>query len=129
MSRIILIRLQPPLEDGRASIYHLKDSEEKLETGPPDSDRGLKDYIRDRMGEMLEAGDRNFIIDLALVKWVSSSDVGMMLAWYRIAAKYKGGLVLANLSQSVREVMKVTKLDTVMKVFDSIPDAKAHLSK
>ena len=128
MSRIILIRLQPPLEKGRASIYDLGDAEEKMGTGPTDNDESLKDYVRTKMEGLLEQGDRKFVIDLALVKWVSSSEVGMMLAWYRLASKYKGTLVLANLSQSIGEVMKVTRLDTVMKVFGSIPDAKKHLA-
>lgn len=128
MNQIVLIRLQPPLETGRASIYHLGDSQEKVDTGPESGDVALKDYVRQRIDEELQQGNRSFVVDLALVKWVSSSEIGMMLAWYRLAANHEGQLVLANPSQSVKEVMKITKLDTVMKVFSELSDAEQHFA-
>jgi anti-anti-sigma factor len=127
MSKIILIRLQPPIENGRASLYNLGEGEheDKLDTGP-EEDVSLKDYVQKRIEEELQAGNQNFIVDLSFVKWVSSSDVGIMLSWYRVASRLDGCVVLANLHQSVREVMKITKLDTVISVFDTVALARQH---
>ena len=122
-----MIRPQSQSDSSRASLYYLDGKEEKIATGPADKSTLLKDYILEQMEELIGKGHERFVVDLKLVKWVSSSDVGMMLSWYRLAAKHSGHLVLANLSQSVREVMKITKLDTVMKVFDSLPEARSYL--
>ena len=123
-----MIRLQPPLETGRAGLYYLAAREQKIGTGP-DSGETLKDYVSAKITELIDAGNRSFIIDLALCKWVSSSDVGMILSWYRIAAKRDVGLVLANPSDSIKEVMAITKLDTVMKVFDRLDEARKFYAK
>lgn len=127
MSKTILIRPQSPSESGRASIYYIDGNEEKIETGPPDKAMELKDYVLAQIDALVAKGHTNFVVDLKLVRWVSSSDVGMMLSWYRLATKRKARLVLANLSESVREVMKITKLDTVMKVFDGIEEAREYV--
>jgi len=128
MGRIVLIRLQPPIDTGRASLYYLGEGEreDKLDTGP-DEGVSLKDYIQKRVEEEIRRGNKDFIVDLTLVKWVSSSDVGVMLSWYRVAAKLNGRVVLASLHQSVQEVMKITKLDTVIRVFDTLDGARQHL--
>ena len=128
MGRIVLIRLQPPIDTGRASLYYLGEGEreDKLDTGP-DEGVSLKDYIQKRVEEEIRRGNKDLIVDLTLVKWVSSSDVGVMLSWYRVAAKLNGRVVLASLHQSVQEVMKITKLDTVIRVFDTLDGARQHL--
>jgi anti-anti-sigma factor len=127
VGKIVLIRLQPPIDTGRASLYYLDEGgrEEKLDTGP-DVGVSLKDYIQKRVEEEIRRGNKDFVVDLALVKWVSSSDVGVMLSWYRVAARLNGRVVLANLHQSIQEVMKITKLDTVIKVFDTVAGARQH---
>jgi len=128
MGKIMLIRVQPPIDAGRASLYYLGEGavEDKLDTGP-DEGVSLKDYVQKRIEEELNEGNSDFVVDLAFVKWVSSSEVGIMLSWYRIAARLDGRLVLANLHQSVREVMKITRLDTVIKVFDTTAGARQYL--
>ena len=126
MSQTVLIRLQPPLETGRASIYYLADGENKIDMGPSSDTVMLKDYVLEKLEEEFNKGNRRYIVDLAFVKWVSSSDIGMMLSWYRFVKRREGELVLVNLSHSVKEVMKITKLDTIVKVFDWPADAQRH---
>ena len=87
MGKIILIRVQPPLDAGRASLYYIGEGEheEKIGTGP-DEGVSLKDYVHGKLEEELNQGNKDFIVDLAFVKWVSSSEAGIMLSWYRLAA-------------------------------------------
>jgi anti-anti-sigma factor len=126
--RIVLIRLQPPLEKGRASVYYFSDREEKIDAGPS-PDVTLKDYICEKIDEEVTKGHRRFVIDLGLVKWVSSAEVGMMLLWYRMVTQRNGRLVFANPSPSVKEVMEVTRLDTVVTVVTDLGEAKQLLKK
>lgn len=123
-----MIRLQPPLETGRAGFYFFDGAEHKIETGPQ-SGESLKDYVGEKIDVLIDDGHRSFVLDLALCKWVSSSDVGMMLSWYRITAKRGATFVLANLSDGIKEVMTITKLDTVMKVFEGLDEARKFLAK
>ena len=125
-NRIVLIRLQPPIEKGRASVYYFTDREEKIDTGPS-PDISLKDYVCEKIEEEITKGHRRFVVDLGLVKWVSSGEVGMMLLWYRLVTQRNARLVFANPSASVKEVMEVTRLDTVVTVSGSLAEARQLL--
>jgi anti-anti-sigma factor len=127
MNPTVLIRLQPPLDPGKATLCHLNDREEKIDEGPADEQLELEKYVQGKIEEALAAQHHNFIVDLTLIKWVSTRYMGMILSWYRFVSKRDGQLVLANLNDRLKELLEVTRLDAVLKVFDSLADAQRHL--
>jgi anti-sigma B factor antagonist len=128
MNPIVLIRLQPPLETGRAAIYYLTDHEERIDDGPTDKGVKLKEYVHEKLEEQMAKGTRRVIVDLRLIKKVSSTHVGMFLRWHRVVSAQEGEIALVNLSDQVRGVMMVTRLDTILRVFGSVAEAQSYFS-
>ena len=129
MSPTVLIRPQPHTTPARAAIFHLTDREKKIDEGPKRRATELKTYIRRVIKRELAGGNRNFLLDLSPVEWIDSTYVGMILAWHQQVENEDGRFALVSLSDRSREIMRVAKLDHVLKVFDNPADAQAYFSR
>jgi anti-sigma B factor antagonist len=67
------------------------------------------------------------VIDLAETPWTNSLGVGMLMSAYSSVKKSGGDVVLANATQRIRDMLRVTRLDHVFSVHDSLSDAIEHL--
>ena len=63
------------------------------------------------------------VADLSGVQWMNSSGLGMLMAGMTTLRSSGGDLRLANVSDRVRRPIEVTKLDSVLKIFDSVDEA------
>jgi anti-sigma B factor antagonist len=77
----------------------------------------------DRLAEMVQqfmGGDDNeleFLLDLRGVTYISSTGVGSLIKNYRSVLKQKGHLKLLSPSQSVMNILAISKLDGVFEIF------------
>jgi anti-anti-sigma factor len=126
MKDIVLIRPQPALGAAKAMVYHFGDREEKVAEGPRDPDVSLKHYVRGIIKDELTIGRRQFVLDLESVEWIDSIYVGMILAWQQLIHERDGQLVLVNPSKRSKDVLKATRLDTVLNVRDTMSDAQRY---
>lgn len=69
------------------------------------------------------SGWPRFVISFAGVKSISSSVLGMLMSVNKKVRSLKGEIRLSNIHPQIAEVFKLTKLDTVLKVFDSTDKA------
>jgi anti-sigma B factor antagonist len=76
---------------------------------------------------LVAEGKRKYVIDLADTPWTNSLGVGMLMSAYTSVKKSGGDVVLANATQRIRDLLKVTRLDHVFAVHDSLADALEHL--
>ena len=72
-------------------------------------------------------GKRKYVIDLAETPWTNSLGVGMLMSAYTSVKKSGGDVVLANATQRIRDMLKVTRLDHVFSVHESLEAAIEHL--
>jgi anti-sigma B factor antagonist len=83
----------------------------------------------DQLCEMVdgfsEEGENHFLLDLRSVSYISSTGVGSLIKCYRSVLKRKGKVKLLSPSQSVRNILSVSKLDGVFEIFS---DEKSALS-
>jgi anti-sigma B factor antagonist len=63
------------------------------------------------------------IVDMADVKWMNSSGLGALMAGLATLRSSEGDLKLIRVSDRVKRPIKITKLDQVLQMFDSIEDA------
>lgn len=77
---------------------------------------------------LLEDGERTFIVDLRDTPWASSQGIGMLISAYASVKRAGGQLVLAHVTDRIQDVLTVTRLYLVFRVFHSVDDALAHLS-
>jgi anti-sigma B factor antagonist len=73
----------------------------------------LEVALRDRVNELLEAGHREFVLNLADVPYIDSFGLGQLIAiWTSIRSK-SGQMTLLRPTDHVRRLFQITKLDSV----------------
>jgi anti-sigma B factor antagonist len=82
--------------------------------------------FRTAIRRLVEAGDNKILINLAGVSNIDSSGLGEIVSSHISLSKKGGEMKLLHLTQSLRELMTITKLLTVFDVYDD--EAKALAS-
>src|SRR5437763_14102313 len=72
----------------------------------------LKDTVR----ELLSKGQKRILLNLGDVNYIDSSGIGEMVSAFTTVRNQGGELKLLNLTKKVHDLMKITKLDTVVGV-------------
>jgi anti-anti-sigma factor len=72
---------------------------------------------------MQEDGRRKFLVNLQHLAFIDSVGIGEIVRSYTHLAGNGGMLKLCNVGPRVREVLEVTHLDTIIKMFDAEDDA------
>jgi anti-sigma B factor antagonist len=78
--------------------------------------------------DLVAAGERNVLLNLARVDHIDSSGLGELVAGHATLEKNDGEMKLLNLTDRVVELMMITKLLTVFDVFDNEEAAVASFS-
>jgi anti-sigma B factor antagonist len=71
----------------------------------------------------------HFLLDLRSVTYISSTGVGSLIKCYRAVLKKKGQVKLLSPSQSVRNILAISKLDGVFEIFSEEKEAIASFDK
>jgi anti-sigma B factor antagonist len=74
--------------------------------------------LRERGQKAAQESGRNVILNLKGVDYIDSSGLGTLVAAHSTLAKAGGGLALMNLSKRSAELLILTKLATVFRIFD-----------
>jgi anti-anti-sigma factor len=77
---------------------------------------------------LLNDGERAFVVDLSDTPWASSQGIGMLISAYASVKRNDGQLVLANAAVRIQDVLTVTRLYLIFRVFHTVDEAIAHLS-
>src|SRR5215813_1064637 len=85
-------------------------------TGRLDPGEGT-DALFDLVQGFVAEGEINFLLDLRSVTYISSTGVGTLIKCYRSLLKKKGQFRLLSPSQSVMNILTVSKLDGVFQIF------------
>jgi anti-sigma B factor antagonist len=71
----------------------------------------------------------HFLLDLRSVTYISSTGVGSIIKCYRAVLKKKGQVKLLSPSQSVKNILAISKLDGVFEIFSDEKEAIASFDK
>ncbi len=99
---------------GDIGIYHLKGNLIGETDGIP---------ITESFSEKLGEGTRQFIIDLKELQHINSSGLGVLITLLTKARKVGGELMLANPSDYIKNLLLITKLNTIFQIHGSMEDA------
>lgn len=84
--------------------------------------------LRERVGDML-SGSPRIVINLSEVPYIDSGGLGILVGLY-ISARNRGGeLKLVNPSPRVSDLLRHTKLDTVISVYRNDEEAVGAFRK
>ena len=86
------------------------------------------DTFRDLIHQLIESGKKRVLVDLASVKWVNSTGVGILITGYTTMRRNKGDMKLLNVSNKIQSILYVTKLNLIFECFDDQDEAIASFS-
>lgn len=74
---------------------------------------GNRQLLKEQVLEQLERGDRKFIVDFSNTDYIDSSGLGVLVTLSKKIREQGGELSLASLSEDLRILFELTKLDTL----------------
>jgi anti-anti-sigma factor len=88
------------------------------------TDAALIKTIGDEIYHLVKGTSQpKLVIDFQKVERLSSATLGMLIALDKVISKQSGQLRIANVSEGVFDVFKLTRLDSVLRICDSTQDA------
>jgi anti-sigma B factor antagonist len=73
--------------------------------------------------KLIDEGKKNLVVDLADVKFMNSSGLGMMIGGLTTMKKAGGNMKLARITEKIESLLIITKLITIFEFYDNIEDA------
>lgn len=83
---------------------------------------GLESTLSHLVGD----GEKNIIVDMTGLDYISSSGLRVLLATYKQLKKVDGNLSIAGPRSFVREIFEISGFLQIFPVYDSVEDALHH---
>ena len=83
--------------------------------------------LTNSFNDNMEDGTLNFVMDLTDLQHINSSGLGVFITLLTKARKKGGELFLVNPSDYIRNLMMITKLNSIFSIFDTVEDAQNAL--
>ena len=74
---------------------------------------GNRQLLKEQVFDQLERGDRKFRLDFSKTDYVDSSGLGVLVTLSKKIREQGGQLSLVSLSEDLRTLFELTKLDTL----------------
>jgi anti-sigma B factor antagonist len=87
---------------------------------------GRSPTLQEIVQTQLDRGRNYLVLDLDHVKHLDSSDLAQVLGAFKLATEAEGHVVIANPNARIREILRITRLEDVLPLFDSIETAAQH---
>jgi anti-sigma B factor antagonist len=84
--------------------------------------------LKDKMGSLVQQGNKKVVLNLGDVSYVDSAGLGAIVNAYATLNKNGGALKLLNTTKRIKDLLAITKLLTIFDTFDSEPDAVKSFS-
>lgn len=83
--------------------------------------------FKDAVLKLLEQGQKHIILDFSRVRNVNSAGLGSLITLFSRTRSVGGEFILAVVPQNVRNLLHITRLDTVFVISDTVEDALKRL--
>jgi anti-sigma B factor antagonist len=103
-------------QNGAATVLELSGRLSVLEPG-----------LRQLAWELVERGERYFVINLGNLVYLDNSGLGLLCWIYTFVRNRGGDMVLLKPTSRIKKLLSVTKLDTVFQSFECESDAIAAM--
>jgi anti-sigma B factor antagonist len=81
--------------------------------------------LRQKVQEILDAGEKNILLNLEKVSYMDSAGIGELVACFKKAREKGGTVKLLKPSGKVEDLLQLTKLWEVFEIFDEEAQAVA----
>ena len=87
-------------------------------TGEITLNQGGDLMLKDKIRSLIQNGHRKLVVDMAKVSYVDSAGLGELVQAQSTVRNHGGVLKLSSPPQRLRELLVLTKLTTVLRVYD-----------
>jgi anti-sigma B factor antagonist len=84
--------------------------------------------MRNTLRQMASTGRKNILLNLSRISYLDSSGIGVPVSSFATLSSVGGQLKLTSLSDRVKDLLLITKLVTVLQVYDDENTALASFS-
>ena len=92
-------------------------------------DKNQADKLIEEVNETIVNNHIRFVVDLGNLKYLNSSGLTILIQILTKARKAGGEAVIANVGKRIKELLVITKLNTVFTVADTVEQGIAKLNK
>jgi len=85
------------------------------------------DELCHRMMDVIAAGQSNLVVDFEKVQWMNSAGIGMLIQCITRLRRDGGDLHFLGIHAKVGYYFRITKLDTVLKIYGSMNEVLKKL--
>ncbi|MBU0561886.1 MAG: STAS domain-containing protein [Bacteroidetes bacterium] len=72
---------------------------------------------------LIDENKKNIVVDLANVKFMNSTGLGMLISGFTTVKNGGGSFKLANATEKINSLLVITKLITIFEHFNSVDEA------
>jgi anti-sigma B factor antagonist len=101
---------------GEVKVFHIGG---KIMGGPETQE------MCDHLKELIAAGTQSLVMDFQGVQWINSTGIGIIISCLTTLRNRGGDVRFANLHGATQRYFEITKLEKVVKVFETIDQAVA----
>lgn len=91
-------------------------------------DSNLAPSLKSELVVISTDGVKNIIIDLSDTRYCDSSGLSAILVANRLCKNSQGSFVLTGLQDSVKKLISISQLDTILNITTTVDEAKEMLS-
>ncbi|WP_295162556.1 STAS domain-containing protein [uncultured Brachyspira sp.] len=88
-------------------------------------DVNLSVSIESELEQLVESGSVNLILELSGIEYLSSSGIRVFISIMRKIKDKNGRLVLAQVPDIIKKILKTVELEDLFEVYDNVDDAAA----
>lgn len=92
-------------------------------------DQTAHEEIKHYVDTMLASGKNALLVDLTNLEYMNSMGLNLLIQLQTKIRVAGGKMLLACPNKKVRELIELTKLNSLFKIFETLPEALAELEK
>ncbi len=81
------------------------------------------------LNELIDAGTRMLVMDFRQVRWINSTGIGVIIACLNAIRDRGGDIRFANLHDATQQYFHISKLETVVQMFNDVEAAIASFGE
>jgi anti-sigma B factor antagonist len=90
-------------------------------------DKSQTAALTEQINKLVSSGKKNIVLELSGLRYMNSSGLNVLVSILTIARNAGGEVLVCNISAKVRELLVVTKLDSIFHILPSVEEAVKRL--
>jgi stage II sporulation protein AA (anti-sigma F factor antagonist) len=125
--KIAIYRWAPTKEDGMEIVDGGKEKNAVIVYVKGRMDAVSAPDFEKKLGDRIDAGETNFVVDLAELDYISSAGLKSILVIAKKLKTKNGQIMLSALQDAVKEVFKISGFSSIIPIRESVEAALAQM--